>query len=212
MLLLIIPLVVLLLASSSSAISLKDRSSLEFQLGIRGEGTIDEEYRYNGIVQREGMDNMAFSMGFRHWVERDVAVSISLLILAGESNHWVDGYGVCNEDYGVVSFQLGARYYFRRSNPDSPILPYLAFGAGPVIGGTDLVYADGRLGNESRTMTAYGAYLGGGVDLAFGRRILMGLNMGYYGMTDFARPVGNRKNYSDPIFNISFSFLFGGRH
>ncbi len=201
---------VLMLASPSTAISLEHRSGLEFRLGMRGDDGYHEETHIDGVVNTSGTDNLMFSMGFSHWVEHDVALTLTLSILAGQSDNRTGRFGVINEDYAVVSFLLGGRYYFYKSNYDSPWFPYLAFGAGPVIGASDRNTVDDVVINESRTVTAYGAYFGGGMDVAFGRRILLGLNLGYHAMTDFARPIGGRENYSDPEFGLTFIFTFGG--
>ena len=73
-----ISLVALLMTSTVGAISLENRTGLEFQLGIRGADDYKDEIAYDGIVTRYGTDNLMFSMGLKHWVDENMAMTFRL--------------------------------------------------------------------------------------------------------------------------------------
>ena len=62
---------------------------------------------------------------------------------------------------------------------------------------------------EARIQASLGTYIGGGVDFAIGRYLMLGASAGYHLIADFAEPVRSRKNFSGPELSISLSLLWG---
>ncbi len=62
---------------------------------------------------------------------------------------------------------------------------------------------------EARLQATIGTYVGGGVDFAIGRYLILGASAGYHLIANFAEPVRNRKNFSGPELSFSLSLLWG---
>ena len=62
---------------------------------------------------------------------------------------------------------------------------------------------------EARIQATIGIYVGGGVDFAIGRYLMLGASAGYHLIADFAEPVRSRKNFSGPELSFSLSLLWG---
>jgi hypothetical protein len=195
-------------ARAQQEYQLLGRSMVEIRFGMRGEDDNGDDFWRTGVKNSSGTDNFIFSIGVGRWVQENLAVTAMMSVLEAETVHHVGDFGVTNESIGVVSLYMGMRYYFHDSHPAVPVYPYFSVAMGPVIGGSDLNDVDGRILNESTTLAAFGAYFGGGLDIAFSRRLMLGMNAGYNAMTDFSRPVGHRSNYSGPEFGISLGILF----
>ena len=62
---------------------------------------------------------------------------------------------------------------------------------------------------EARMQASLGAYIGGGVDFAIGRYLMLGASAGYHLVANFAEPIRGRRNFSGPELSISLSLLWG---
>ena len=62
---------------------------------------------------------------------------------------------------------------------------------------------------EGRIQASLGAYIGGGVDFAIGRYLMLGASAGYHLIANFAEPIKGRRNFSGPELSFSLSLLWG---
>lgn len=62
---------------------------------------------------------------------------------------------------------------------------------------------------EGRIQASLGAYIGGGVDFAIGRYLMLGASAGYHLIENFAEPIRGRKNFGGPELSFSLSLLWG---
>ena len=60
-----------------------------------------------------------------------------------------------------------------------------------------------------KAQATIGTYVGGGVDFAIGRYLMLGASAGYHLIANFAEPIRGRKNFSGPELSISLSLLWG---
>lgn len=60
---------------------------------------------------------------------------------------------------------------------------------------------------EALIQATIGTYVGGGVDFAIGRYLMLGA--GYHLIADFSEPIRGRRNFSGPELSFSLSFLWG---
>ena len=67
----------------------------------------------------------------------------------------------------------------------------------------------GQLVQEVRAQATIGTYVGGGVDFAIGRYLMLGASAGYHVIANFAEPIRGRRNFSGPELSISLSLLWG---
>ncbi|MYC13463.1 MAG: hypothetical protein F4Y39_07005 [Gemmatimonadetes bacterium] len=66
-----------------------------------------------------------------------------------------------------------------------------------------------RIVQEGRIQASLGAYIGGGVDFAIGRYLMLGASAGYHLIANFAEPIRGRRNFSGPELSFSLSLLWG---
>ncbi len=62
---------------------------------------------------------------------------------------------------------------------------------------------------EARIQATIGTYVGGGVDFAISRYLMLGASAGYHLIANFAEPIRSRKNFSGLELSFSLSFLWG---
>jgi opacity protein-like surface antigen len=205
---------VLLLIASSSAFSsykLEKRSRLELKAGqwfATSEVTAD--VGVGGVVAHVEGDGLLGSLAYGRWLKENVAVVLSVGVLAFEAETRVGTIsGVSTHTLTVAPIQLGVRYYVAQNSHESPWKPYVSAGLGPVRGHVSRVEVGIQVVTESRSETAFGGHLGGGLDIQLGRLIMLGASGSYFLMTDFQEALDDRKNFSGPEFGISLSFLFG---
>ena len=69
--------------------------------------------------------------------------------------------------------------------------------------------SDTGIVQEARIQASLGAYIGGGVDFAIGRYLMLGASAGYHLIANFAEPIRGRRNFSGPELSFSLSLLWG---
>jgi len=163
-------------------------------------GSVDISYDANGFLG---------SLGYSMWLQEDLAVLIAITGLSVGTNVDVGICGVSTSTLVVSKMQLGMRYYLSGKNPQSPARPFLAIAAGPVIGTLSETKVGASVVVSSQQESAVGAYVGGGLDIISGRKVMFGAAVGYNLMTDFSDDLAMRKNYGGPEFSLSISLLFG---
>lgn len=90
--------------------------------------------------------------------------------------------------------------------------PYVAAAVGPYLGIESYEEIDAG-GNSTvqrtKTLGSFGGYLGGGLDIQFGRHLMFGVQAGYNAMVDFPETLKHGDNYSGFELSAGFSVLFG---
>jgi len=193
---------------SGSRFSLRHRSQLELRLGIRDDAHFDGDYYVGGVATRNSIGDMMVAFGFNFWADERTAFTLTARVLASETEDVIDWTHVYNTEFAVVPIFIGFRQYLGRHVHHSPVRPYLAFGGGPVIGTQRLWIAGVEVLSETRTISAAGAHIGGGVDFIAGRHFMFGMNAGYNLLSDFDEPIGGHVNYSGAEFAVGFGVLF----
>jgi hypothetical protein len=109
--------------------------------------------------------------------------------------------GVGSGVSGVFSLTPAVRYYLSKSALATALNPYLKVGVGPYFGS--------QVGPGVKTLTAFGASFGGGLDLRLSRGFFLYVDGGYHALTDFSSPIGGRKNYSGAEMSVGLAWQFG---
>ncbi len=193
---------------SGSKFSLSHRSQLELRLGVRDDAHFNGDYYVGGVATRNDIGDMLVAFGFNYWADERTAFNLTVRVLASETEDLVDRISVYNSEFAVVPIFIGFRQYLGRHAHRSPMRPYLALGGGPVIGSQRLSVAGVEVLSETRTLTAMGAHIGGGIDFIAGRHFMFGMNAGYNLLSDFDEPIGGHVNYSGAEFAVGFGVLF----
>jgi hypothetical protein len=206
------------LAVSSDAGRLAGRSRIELGAGFRNHEKLNRtEIRWADGLRVGSSTGVVGSLTFSYFDSESLAMTLSWTIHDVETDTWVDFYGDIYDETTVVhSLMLGFRFYFPQSRRHSPFRPYLALGAGPFMGTTELRDGDWcdcdcccDCYSESETQAVFGARLGGGVDFLLGRHFIFGATGAYNFVDEFDEPLGGRYDYSGSEFGISLSYLFG---
>jgi hypothetical protein len=187
--------------------SLKGRSSIELNIGFWHESKVGNEISTAGNVSTAKSSGFIGGLSYGHWFQEGLSVNASIGLLSGEATSSVTLSGASQRASSVIPILLGVRYYLPESSFGTPVRPFLAAAVGPFLG---VESKNDFFSQESRSETALGARLGGGIDFLLGQHFKLGTTVGYNLMTDFSSPIGARKNFSGPEFTIGFGILFGG--
>jgi opacity protein-like surface antigen len=106
----------------------------------------------------------------------------------------------------LSSVLLGARWFPLRA---ARLRPFATAAAGSFRGREEGVLFGGA-DKWSKTHSAFGSQLGGGVDLDLTRSVTVDAHLSYNWMTRFSQPVSGRRDYRGTEFRIAASWRFGG--
>ena len=204
----LIVLTLLFSAGSANAgqFSLKNKSMLELKFSGR-------DYRNNSYesieYDRQSFDNAKFSIGVNHWTSENSAMTFSIAVSEVNTNYYFSDYGIPGTKSTLVPIFWGTRLYMTDRFGVMPIKPYFAISGGPVLGINNYIDDGEFVFFEDDVYFTFGGYLGGGIDLMFGQRTIVGLQAGYNFYGDFSEFIGDRKNFSGAEIGLSVGFLFG---
>ena len=158
--------------------------------------------------QREiSVENVMGSVAYTYQLNENLALIIRWAGLIAEVEQNVGVLGTSQGVVIVMPLLFGVRYYWPLA--PSPFRPYVVASAGPYF--LQDVWQDDsvRLVQEVRVQATIGTYVGGGIDFAIGRYLMLGASAGYHLIANFAEPVRSRKNFSGPELSFSLSLLWG---
>ena len=185
-----------------SPFGLARRSRLELRIGWWSNGFRTASSSTGGIGATVGTEDLVMALSYAHWIQENLAVSLTVSVLEGN----VDARVASTKASGILSTLVGIRYYLPQSRSATPLHPFLSAAVGSFIGSRH----ETRIAStEVQTMGAFGGQLGGGVDVQMNRHLMLGIKAGYNLMSDFSKPLENRKNYSGLEMNVGISWLFG---
>ncbi|MDE2697558.1 MAG: caspase family protein [Gemmatimonadota bacterium] len=174
---------------------------------------------------RQRVENMMGSIAYTYQLKTDLALIVRWAGLIAEVEQNV---GVLDTSQSVVIITpllFGVRYYWPLT--PSPFRPYVVASAGPyflqdVWQNDQVIWQDereddeeddreytGLLVQEVKAQATIGTYVGGGIDFAIGRYLMLGASAGYHLIANFAEPIRGRKNFSGPELSFSLSLLWG---
>ena len=182
----------------------------------------------SGLVQ-QNVENLMGSVAYIYQLKENLALMVRWAGLIAEIEQNVGVIGTSQSVVIVMPLLFGARYCW--SLAPSPFRPYLVASAGSyflqdVWQDDQGIWQDereddeeddeeddreytGQLVQEVRGHATIGTYVGGGVDFAIGRYLMLGASAGYHLIANFAEPIRGRKNFSGPELSISLSLLWG---
>lgn len=150
-----------------------------------------------------GAENLALGFGYAYWLQENLALNLSMSILAPEVGVRVGPASVTTN--GIVAALAGLRWY--PPGVGSPTAkPYLTGSIGPYIGSGVEVRA---YRTRTQTVVSPGGHVGGGLDIQFHRDFILGIRGGYNFMSDFSQPIAGRDNFSGFEMGVEISWVFG---
>ncbi len=203
------------------------RSRVELRGGYWSPG--GESTTITGGLARQSVENLMGSLAYTYQLNENLALMVRWAGLIAEVKQNVGVLGTSQSVVIITPLLFGVRYYWPLA--PSPFRPYVVASAGPYFL-QDILQDDqgswqyerdeedeedeeddreyrGQLVQEVRGHATIGTYVGGGVDFAIGRYLMLGASAGYHLVADFAEPIRNRKNFSGPELSISLSLLWG---
>ena len=203
------------------------RSRVELRGGYWNPG--GESTTITGGLARQSVENLMGSLAYTYQLNENLALMVRWAGLIAEVENNVGALGTSQSVVIITPLLFGVRYYWPLA--PSPFRPYVVASAGPYFS-QDVWQNDqgswqyerdeedeedeeddreyrGQLVQEVRGHATIGTYVGGGVDFAIGRYLMLGASAGYHLVADFAEPIRDRKNFSGPELSISLSLLWG---
>ncbi len=210
------------------------RSRIELRGGYWHPG--GESTTITGGLARQSVENVMGSLAYTYQLNENLALTVRWAGLIAEAKNNAGVLGTSQSVVIVMPLLFGARYYWPLA--PSPFRPYVVASAGPyflqdVWQNDQVIWQDdreddeeegreedeeddeddreyrGQLVQEVSGHATIGTYVGGGVDFAIGRYLMLGASAGYHLIADFAEPIRGRKNFSGPELSISLSLLWG---
>ena len=177
------------------------------------------------------------SIAYTYQLKTDLALIVRWAGLIAEVEQNVGVLDTSQSVVIITPLLFGVRYYWPLT--PSPFRPYVVASAGPyflqdVWQNDQVIWQDEREDDEEddeedereddeeddreytgqlvqgvKAQASLGTYIGGGVDFAIGRYIMLGASAGYHLIANFAEPIRGRRNFSGPELSISLSLLWG---
>ncbi|MEZ5357627.1 MAG: hypothetical protein R3F48_02270 [Candidatus Zixiibacteriota bacterium] len=202
--------VLLFIVSTAQADVLNGRSRIGLFAGYAGRGGESKVIvSETGVNVSSGTGGAMGGLIFGHWLQENMAVTITISGHAIENDVTSGTSGVTTQTTTIGAIHPGIRYYFPKSALTSSWRPFLSATVGPFIGYEESTEVFTTITVESNTEIAFGAKLGAGLDIQLSRMFMIDVYTGYNLMTDFADPIGGRRNYSSGEFSFGLSYLFG---
>lgn len=173
------------LALSLQAQPLKGKSRIELK---GGPWMINSAVNtgFTGVETSVKSGGILGGIAYGKWLQENLAINISITAFMADLSVKTGVSGVATNNAWVVPILVGVRYYPIPSTLESGWRPYLRAGVGPFIGEESRVKIFTQVIVESRKSTAFGGFLGGGLDILLSKSFILGLDGGYNIMSDFS--------------------------
>jgi len=185
--------------------SLKGRSALELNFGLWGGASATNTIAVTGIRSEAKTSGFTGSLLYAHWLHENLSVTLSAGFLAGEASSTVSASGVSQHASSVVPLLIGVKFYLPDPAPEDAARPFLSAAVGPYIG---MEAKNTALSQQAFSETAFGGRLGVGIDFLLSQHFTLGASACYNLMSDFATPVGARRNYNGAEFSLGLGYIF----
>lgn len=196
---------VLVTASSAvfaQGLVLKNRSVIEFNIGMWGGSKVSNTIGVTGIQSTADASSFVGSIVYAYGIREEMSVTLSAGMLGASASANVGTLGVSQQAGAVVPVLLGIRYYVPYPDPGARVRPFLSLGVGTYIGSESSSSIGLTVVQQTHTETAFGSRIGAGIDFYFGNSFKIVANAGYNVMTDFSTPVTGRSNFDGGDFSL----------
>ena len=197
-------------AATANAQPLEKRFRVGMQFGDwHMSGTAENDSRHVFVQTTAGDNGFIGGVNFGYWLSEGTALDFSVGVLRVEYHAEFEATGASTEASYVTTVLAGVRQYFPRSTYGGSVRPFVLAAVGSFAGSQSEAYASYFVTVESRTESALGGQLAGGVDFLLSKRFIAELTVGANVMADFPESIGGRFNYGGPFVSAGFGILFG---
>ena len=188
-------------AQSGDTLSLAGRSSLNFGIGLTGHRVASAGF--SGVDTH--FTGELGSLGFSHWVRPEVAITVSVASLGGEST--VSGVNATANAITPVLF--GVSYSPRALAVSSTLRPYVAVAAGPYFHSVASASGFGNASGSTESVAGMRSAIGANWFVA--SHFFLALEGDYNAVGQFSQKDEITKNPSGFGMSFGFGFNWGGR-
>lgn len=187
------------------------KHNIQLNAGLLSGHKVDAGVSPSSVTSNVTADGFMGSIFYSYWIKRNMAFQISAGGLSSDVNSSIRISGLSVGTGSVATLFFGVKYQPWKRTGNEKIKPFLFASVGPCIGSATRTRVGLSLRNETYTESTLGSHFGFGADVVLNRLFMVGLNVGYYLLADFDRPIGSVRNYSSPSFAFSFGIMLGKR-
>ncbi len=191
--------------------SLAGRHRLEFRAGYWDSGRHQRLSPHVYIQEKTHVEDLVGAFSYAYWAYDKMATDITFKGLVAEVTSIDGASGESESAVIITSAMFGIRFY-PVSSALSPLRPYITASVGPYLGIESHKETENHTNHTvktTKTLGTFGGYLGGGLDIQIGRRLMVGVHAGYNVMADFPETLGIENNYSGVELSAGISLLLG---
>ena len=189
------------LSAQADTLSLAGRSSINFGIGLTGHRSAAVGFGGTGTSATGELG----SLGFSHWVRPELAITVSVSSLGGEST--VSGVNASANAITPVLF--GVTYSPRALAVSSTLRPYVAVAAGPYF--HSVADANGLGVANTSVESVAGMRSAVGANWFVAQHFFLSLEGDYNAVSQFSQKDEVTKNPSGFGISFGFGFNWGGR-
>ncbi|MDP4172504.1 MAG: hypothetical protein Q8933_00935 [Bacteroidota bacterium] len=187
--------------SKISPVNLEGRHSIYLFAGMK----INSSSSANATLTAAKSEvNAQFGIGYRYWFMNEWAVNASIGFFGAETDL---NYSKV-ESITIIPILFGFNYFPQALALGSVGRAFIGINMGAYMGNaTKNSFSFNSLGSGSVSETVFGIEPNAGIDFIVSDWLRIGPSLSYHFISDFKEVIGNKKNYSGPIFSINIGLL-----
>jgi len=187
---------------------LRSENNIEIRIGLMTKFTSENNFSFRGVAVKSGNKGLLGAVSYTRWLNNDLALTVFSGLLNVSADVLISTGSVKTQSATIIPFLFGVKYEPFGVNNSNKVTTYIAVLAGPVFGDATNVIINSSVTTQTISETAFGSFLGAGIDVSLSKLFMLGIRGGYYFVTDFKERVGFEKNYSSPEISASFGIVF----
>jgi hypothetical protein len=194
--------------AQNNSSKLRTENNIEIRIGLMTKFTSENNFSIRGVAVKSGNKGLLGAVSYTRWLNNDLGLTVFSGLLNVSADVLVSAGSVKTQSATIIPFLFGVKYEPFEVNNSNKVTTYITALAGPVLGNATNVIINSSVTTQSISETAFGSFLGAGIDVSLSRLFMLGIRGGYYFVTDFKERVGFEKNYSSPEISASFGIVF----
>jgi hypothetical protein len=196
-------------ASGSHFYSLEGRHNIQLNVGLSSNFGVHNEISSGSITNSVKVEGFMGSIGYYYWISQYLSVGLNIGVMGSDVTTSTNLTGEYNQTSSVIPILFGFKIHPVTMMGKNTLRPYLSVLAGPFVGSVVENYACTRIENSVYTETSPGAHFGLGMDWSISNLFVLGMGAGYYYVSEFDNPIGDKTDYSSANFSFTFGILLG---
>lgn len=192
----------------AQGLSLKDRSTLEVNIGVWGGSNVSSTIGVGGVQSTANTSSFVGNFVYAYSLRENLAVTLSAGVLSAGASVNAGILGASQEAGTVIPLLIGVRYYVPSPEHGEKVRPFLSLGVGTYLGFEASSSVGLTVVQETQSESAFGSRIGAGIDFYVSDSFKFVANAGYNIMTDFSAPVTGRTNFNGGDFSVGAGFVF----